>query len=153
MKKKNNSKLNIKSNKGVTGVDLVVAIIILTMFVGLLTTLMVNLYKQALEIQKSANAMSYVTIICEMVDEKSFNDVTAKDSNGNYTFVTNLKNSGEVTMADGYDVEYKVENIPNKESTEINSMMQKVSVRVSYDVQGETQSIYVMKLKVKEIAK
>ena len=143
---KKNKKLNIKGNNGITGIDLVVAIIIITIFIGLLTSLMVGLYKQATDIQKSANAMSYATQILEKVDEKTFEEV--KDLN----FVENLKNSGEITIPEGYTVTYEVSDLPDVAS-EVNEVMQKVKVRIDYKILNEEKSMFLMKLKIKEIYK
>ena len=60
------------NNKGITGIDLTLSVIVLTTFVGIIIGLMVNNYRTSLEIQKSANAMSYATMILEKVDEKSY---------------------------------------------------------------------------------
>ena len=136
---KKNKKLNIKGNNGITGIDLVVAIIIITIFIGLLTSLMVGLYKQATDIQKSANAMSYATQILEKVDEKTFEEV--KDLN----FVENLKNSGEITIPEGYTV--------TDVASEVNEVMQKVKVRIDYKILNEEKSMFLVKLKIKEIYK
>ena len=82
----NNSKKNrYKREEGVTIIDLVIAIIIMSVFVGVITTLMTGIYKQSLEVQISSNAMSYATIILEKIDEKSFEEVQ------NPNFVENLK--------------------------------------------------------------
>lgn len=143
---KKNKQLNIKGNNGITGIDLVVAIIIITIFIGLLTNLMVGLYKQATDIQKSANAMSYATQILEKVDEKTFEEV--KDLN----FVENLKNSGEITIPEGYTVTYEVSDLPDVAS-EVNEVMQKVKVRIDYKILNEEKSMFLMKLKIKEIYK
>lgn len=143
---KTNKKLNIKGNNGITGIDLVVAIIIITIFIGLLTSLMVGLYKQATDIQKSANAMSYATQILEKVDEKTFEEV--KDLN----FVENLKNSGEITIPEGYTVTYEVSDLPDVAS-EVNEVMQKVKVRIDYKILNEEKSMFLVKLKIKEIYK
>ena len=64
-----------KREEGVTIIDLVIAIIIMSVFVGVITTLMTGIYKQSLEVQISSNAMSYATIILEKIDEKSFEEV------------------------------------------------------------------------------
>ena len=72
----NNSKKNrYKREEGVTIIDLVIAIIIMSVFVGVITSLMTGIYKQSLEVQISSNAMSYATIILEKIDEKSFEEV------------------------------------------------------------------------------
>ena len=78
-----------KENKGVTGVDLVVATVVIIIFSGILTSLMASLYKTSAEIQASSIAMAYATIISEKIDEKSFEEVS-----NNEDFVAYLKAKG-----------------------------------------------------------
>ena len=86
-------------NKGVTGIDLTISIIVLSIFAGLIVSLMSSIYKTSIEIQKSANAMAFATIILEKVDEKSFNEV-------NDDFVSTLKNNGEVEIDSNYTINF-----------------------------------------------
>lgn len=129
----------ISNNKGVTGIDLTVAIIILTLYTGIIVTLMSNTYRTSTEIQMGANAMSYVTMVLEKVDEKAYEEI---DNN----FVTKLKSSGEVQMNDNYTVEISTNELEE-------NMFKKVQVSVKYNLNGEEKSIVINKLKIKEIYK
>ena len=141
----NNSKKNrYKREEGVTIIDLVIAIIIMSVFVGVITTLMTGIYKQSLEVQISSNAMSYATIILEKIDEKSFEEVQ------NPNFVENLKASGEVTIPEEYTIKLNVENFDNV-SEEVSDVIKKATVTVNYKIRNEEKSISISKLKVKEI--
>lgn len=136
MKKRNKKFLD---NKGVTGIDLTISIIILSILSGLIVSLMSSIYKTSIEIQKSANAMAYATIVLEKVDAKSFNEV-------NDDFVNTLKNNGEVEIDSDYTINFATEEI------EVN-LLKKVIVNVLYDVNGEQKAIKISKLKIKEIYK
>ena len=141
----NNSKKNrYKREEGVTIIDLVIAIIIMSVFVGVITTLMTGIYKKSLEVQISSNAMSYATIILEKIDEKSFEEVQ------NPNFVENLKASGEVTIPEEYTIKLNVEN-PDNVSEEVSDVIKKATVTVNYKIRNEEKSISISKLKVKEI--
>ena len=133
-----------KREEGVTIIDLVIAIIIMSVFVGVITTLMTGIYKQSLEVQISSNAMSYATIILEKIDEKSFEEVQ------NPNFVENLKASGEVTIPEEYTIKLNVEN-PDNVSEEVSDVIKKATVTVNYKIRNEEKSISISKLKVKEI--
>ena len=141
----NNSKKNrYKREEGVTIIDLVIAIIIMSVFVGVITSLMTGIYKQSLEVQISSNAMSYATIILEKIDEKSFEEVQ------NPNFVENLKASGEVTIPEEYTIKLNVEN-PDNVSEEVSDVIKKATVTVNNKNKNEEKSISISKLKVKEI--
>ena len=133
-----------KREEGVTIIDLVIAIIIMSVFVGVITTLITGIYKQSLEVQISSNAMSYATIILEKIDEKSFEEVQ------NPNFVENLKASGEVTIPEEYTIKLNVEN-PDNVSEEVSDVIKKATVTVNYKIRNEEKSISISKLKVKEI--
>ena len=117
----------ISNNKGITGIDLTIGIIVLSIFSGVIISLMVNTYSTVVEIRKSANAMAYATIILEKVDD---------------SFVSYLEALGEVDISDDYKVEFSTETLEDS--------FKKAIITVRYDVNGEEKSITINKLKVKE---
>lgn len=134
----------IKENSGITGIDLVIAIIIMSIFIGVITSLMTGIYKQSLEIQASSNAMAYATIVLEKTDEKSFKEVQEPN------FIENLSKSGEINIPEDYEVTFEVSN-PDNVSEEVSSVIKKVAVTIKYKINNEEKSILISKLKVKEI--
>ena len=132
-------KKRILDNKGITGIDLVTGLIVFGLFVGLITSLMTSIYRQSIEIQKSANAMAYATIVLEKVDEKAFEEI-------DNDFVTKLANSNEIVIDEGYTIDFSANNF-------INDVLKKVTVKVVYDINGQERLLTIDKLKVKEIYK
>ncbi len=124
------------NNKGITGIDLTLSVIVLTTFVGIIIGLMVNNYRTSLEIQKSANAMSYATMILEKVDEKSYEKVTDD-------FLSTI--SGEISMDSDYDISFNVSQLDDSD------YVKKVTIKVSYVVNNQRKDINISKLKIKEI--
>lgn len=127
----------LKNNKGITGIDLTISIIVLTIFAGLIVGLMVNNYNVAIEIQKGANAMSYATMILEKVDEKAYEKVTDN-------FVQEL--GDEILINSDYTVNFKVIQEDD------NDYVKRVTVKVTYTVNNEEKSLEIRKLKIKEIS-
>lgn len=127
----------LKNNKGITGVDLTISIIVLTTFAGLIIGLMVNNYNVAIEIQKGANAMSYATMILEKVDEKAYEKVTDN-------FVQEL--GDEISINSDYTVNLEVKQADDKD------YVKQVTVKVTYTVNNEEKSLVIRKLKIKEIS-
>lgn len=127
----------LKNNKGITGIDLTISIIVLTIFAGLIVGLMVNNYNVAIEIQKGANAMSYATMILEKVDEKAYEKVTNN-------FVQEL--GDEISINSDYTVNFKVVQADDKD------YVKRVTVKVTYTVNNEEKSLEIRKLKIKEIS-
>ena len=134
----------LKKDEGITGYDLVVSIIVLCLFVGVLTTLMGNLYKTSANIQASAIAMSYATIVSEKVDEKSFEEVS-----NNEDFVAYLKAKGEVEIPDDYNITV----IKASENGLNSEYIKSISIVVSYKVMNNDKSLSLSKLKIKEVEK
>ena len=130
-------KKRILDNKGITGIDLVKGLIVFGLFVGIITSLMTSIYRQSIEIQKSANAMAYATIVLEKVDEKAFEEI-------DNDFVTKLANSNEIVIEEGYTIDFSANNF-------INDLLKKVTVKVVYDINGQERLLTIDKLKVKEI--
>lgn len=130
----------LSDNKGVTGVDLVIAVIVIAIFTGVITQLMASIYKLSLEIQKSANANAYATMVLEKIDEKSFEEVTEN-------FVTNLKDNKEVSIDDSYTITMQITPIDGVDE----NLMKKVALTVKYEISGEERLLRINKLKVKEI--
>ena len=127
----------LKNNKGLTGIDLTISIIVLTIFAGLIVGLMVNNYNVAIEIQKGANAMSYATMILEKVDEKAYEKVTNN-------FVQEL--GDEISINSDYTVNLEVNQADDKD------YVKRVTVKVTYTVNNEEKSLVIRKLKIKEIS-
>ena len=132
-------KLNkiLKNNKGITGIDLTIGLIVLALFSGVITMLMSYTYKASLEIQKGANAMAYATMVLEKVDEKSYEEV-------NEAFVTYLENLGEIELSDQYVINFSAKELSK-------DLFKKVEITVNYDFFGEQKSLAINKLKIKEL--
>jgi len=135
MMKKSNKIL--KNNKGITGIDLTIGLIVLVLFSGVITMLMSYTYKASLEIQKGANAMAYATMVLEKVDEKSYEEV-------NEAFVTYLENLGEIELSDQYVINFSAKELSK-------DLFKKVEITVNYDFFGEQKSLAINKLKIKEL--
>ena len=127
----------ISNNKGITGIDLTIGIIVLSIFSGVIISLMVNTYSKVVEIRKSANAMAYATIILEKVDEKAYEKVTDN-------FVQEL--GDEILINSDYTVNFKVVQADD------NDYVKRVTVKVTYTVNNEEKSLEIRKLKIKEIS-
>lgn len=130
----------ILENKGITGIDLSISIIVFTIFSGLIISLMTNIYANSIEIQKSANAMAYATIVLEKVDEKAYEEI-------DNAFATNLVNTGEVKIDDGYTINFRT-SYPRED---LKDLVKQATVEVSYNVNGKSKSLVINKLKIKEI--
>lgn len=128
------------NNKGITGVDITIAIIIIITFTGIIASLMFSIYNTSLNIQKGANADAYATMILEKVDEKSYEEV---DEN----FIQTLKDDNEIEMNDDYTIELTVEPYTDYQY----ELIKKVNLTIRYTVNKEEKTLNITKLKIKEM--
>jgi hypothetical protein len=144
MEKKNLKKW-LKNQKGVTIADLTISIILISIFTGVIANLMYNNYSMSLDVQRTANADAYATIIMEKVDEKAFDSIDVN-------FVTTLKDNEEIEVDDDYDIQFVVYDI-NDNSKMVNGqqIFKYVSVSVTYGDNDRTKkTIMLQKIKVRE---
>lgn len=128
------------NNKGITGVDITIAIIIIITFTGVIASLMFSIYKTSLNIQKGANADAYATMILEKVDEKSYDEV---DEN----FIQMLKDNNEIEISDDYVTELTIEPYTDYQY----ELIKKVNLIIKYTVNKEEKTLNITKLKIKEM--
>lgn len=125
----------LKSDRGITGTDISIAIIVIVVFTGVISKLMYNSYANGVEIQISANASCYATIILEKVDEKPFDEITSN-------FVLDLINDKVIDIDPMYSVYFYVEDLTY--------MYKKVTVKILYSINNKQQDLTISKIKVNE---
>lgn len=141
MKKRKINKLNIKSEKGFTMQDLVGAIIVLSLFVGIIGMLMTSVVKVNLKTRMSASATNYAIQILEDIDKISYEEVTSS-----------LANSypSKFLIPSGFTVNLEVENY--NEGTDKQDLVKTVKLTISYTLFNEKEDLVINKLKMKEIS-
>ena len=130
----------IKENKAFVMADIVVAIIIFSIFTGIVTTLMTKTYEQNLQIKVRSNAMTYAVTLLEKVDEKSFNEIV---ENPNCLLEGMPENNSSI------NINVEVSDVPNI-SSEANNIMKIVNISVRFTFSQGTQYLNFSKLKIKE---
>ena len=135
-------KINLKDCKGVTLADLTIAALMITVFTGLIATLMYKSYQVATETAQTATANSYATIILEKVDEKEFDTI-------NNNFLTMLVNNNEIDF-DTSNITFNCQYPDNASNYTINGecIFKEVTVTVNYE---NSKKITLKKLKIKEM--
>ena len=131
----------LKANNGISMMDVIVAILILCMFVGVIGNLYYQIALQSNKIRYNAIAVYYTVKIAEYTDIISYEEVTNDLNNS-------LKEKYEIP--DLFNVTVNVEDY-NKEDTSKKDIIKLVTIRIEYEVLGEPQIYQVKKLKVKEM--
>lgn len=102
--------MNLRDNKGVTGADISVALIVIVIFVGIIATLVYNFGMASKSLNRKATAVNIAISKIEELKEKNYDDVQSstepeyKDVNGNpmtaqngpYKVTTEIKKYSEL---------------------------------------------------------
>lgn len=131
----------LKANNGISMADVVIAIVILSMFVGVIGNLYYQISLQSNKIRYNAIAVYYTLKVAEYTDQILYEEV---DSSLNNT----LKEYFQIP--DSFDVTIDVENY-NKNDASKEDIIKIVTINTQYDILGEKQEYKIKKLKIKEI--
>ena len=137
----------LKKNNGFTGIDIALAVLIITIFMYVITSLYINLYTSNVEILRREQALGYAISILEKTDELYYNEVN------NETFKVIEESNGEksiagIDIARGYDVNINIETY-KPEDGDID-VVKTINLTLSYEVGNKQKSIDFTKIKEKE---
>lgn len=131
--------MNLRKNKGFTGIDISIAIIIIVIFASVITTLLYNFEIQSKKVERKNQATSIIVDILEYAKGSNFNDITPEN-------LENYKNE-KYNDLKGYTITTKCENetdaldIVSENNTDIIHVAKKVTVSIKYLVGKEEQSV------------
>ena len=67
--------MKIKSEKGITGVDITLSVILIAIFIGILATLSLNIQNNTKQASRNAEALNYAITTMEKVKSLNFSDL------------------------------------------------------------------------------
>lgn len=127
---------NLKSNKGFTMQDVIIAIAILTLFAGTIAGSYLAIYKIQAETQITAVATLYGIQILENIDRIAYEDV---------------KNGMEDTYKQAYGISDQMGLRIEVSQYDSENTIKMVKLTLSYEVAGNKEDLVLEKLKVKEL--
>ena len=131
-------KKKLKSQKGFTMQDLLIASFIITLFVGIIATMMFNVYKLNVKLNSTTQMVTYAVQILEDIDKIAYEDVNAGMEN-NYI--------NKFSIPSGYNLKIDV----SKYGENLEDVIKIVNLTISYKILDETEEFTVQRLKIKEI--
>lgn len=131
----------IKTSNGISMTDVIIAVLILCMFVGVIGNLYYKISYQSHMVRFDAIATYYTVKIAEEIDRISYEEVT-NDLN------TTLKQT--LGIPDLINITVDVENY-NSSDTSKKDIIKIVTIKAEYEVLNEKQTYEIKTLKVKEI--
>lgn len=126
----------LKSNKGFTMQDVIIGMIILTMFAGTIAGSYLAIYKIQAETQMTAVITLYGTQILENMDRIAYEDV---------------KNGMEDTYKQIYGISEKVDLKIEVTQYDKEDTLKKIKLTFNYEIAGNKEELVLEKLKVKEL--
>jgi len=134
------NKINLRSNKGFTMQDLIVAMSIFTIFAGIVGTMLVATFKIQSDSQVDEVATLYAIQITEYIDKTSYDEVDEELAG---------KVVKKFGIPDNFTVEISTEDYnPNNEDK---TYVKKVKTNIIYTFASNTRNITIERLKVREL--
>ena len=131
--------MKIKSEKGITNVDLIVSIILITLFVTIIATLMYTINTNSDSIERRAEAINYAINEIESLKAQDFASLQDTDEATN-DFTNIIDADGTVT---GYAKKITITDYADLEGKEnaISGLVKQVTVEISYRDGDTTQTV------------
>lgn len=126
----------LKSNKGFTMQDVIIGMVILTVFAGTIAGSYLAIYKIQAETQMTAVATLYGIQILENIDRIAYEQV---------------KNGMEADYKQAYHISDKVGLKLEVSQYDDEDTLKMVKLTLTYEIAGNTEELVLEKLKVKEI--
>ena len=131
----------LKSNKGISMADVVIALLILIILSGVIGNILYQIAYNNAASRMNAIATDYAVKVAEYIDKIPYENVT------NGMQITEI--NGE-QIIDKFNVSIEVENYNNDDSTK-EDIIKKVIITVNYNILKETKNYKIQKLKIKEM--
>ena len=155
-KKQIQDKLN--SQKGVTGADIVIALLIILTTVGVIGMVYTNLVIGSKEVDRKTGATRIATNVLENLSQLTYDEIsefitdsskTDYDSS-NETYTVKINKIFETTVPNGYTVVFKIEPVCGKNTDVEVDILKKITVSVKYNVGNIEKKVELEKVFARE---
>lgn len=133
--------MNFKNEKGATGIDIAISIIILALFIGLIASLMYGINKSSKDIERKTQATNYAISEIEKLKAENFETLETKQTSG---YIDNTSYYKTIKVVDYADLEKNQGQ--NKES----GLIKIVTVEISYKSGKEDKKVELSTVLSKE---
>ena len=137
-----------KNENGFTGVDIAMAVLIITVLMTVIGSMYINLYVSNAKILREEKAIGYATAILEKVDEKYYDEV----NDNNFAVVNQAdgkKSVCDVVMEKGYNPQVQIVVYqPNGDNEQ--DFVKTIQVTIQYTVGKKTEQVNLQTIKTKE---
>ena len=124
--------MNFKSEKGATGIDITIAIIIIGLFIGLIVSLMYGINKSSKDIERKTEATNYAISEIEKLKAEDFDTLESKQTSG---YIDGTPYYKTIKVVDYADLE------ENQGEDKERGLIKKVTVEISYKSGKEDKKV------------
>ena len=149
--------MNFKSNKGYTGIDISIAMIIILIFIPTIFGIVYNLQKARARTEREAVAINIATDVLEIAKSLNYSEVSISNENSEFKTLlnnkySNLQNSNNTVncnYSDVNNIHYKIQvTVSNYYPADIevqdqNDLVKQITAEVMYPVGNSTKSINI----------
>lgn len=132
--------MNLKSEKGYTGIDIAISVIVIFIFISMISMLSYNFNSTSMEIEYRAEALDIAMNEIEIMKTKSWQDITTED--------TKYRETTEVQQ--GYYRTIIVEDYHDIDSSKVAQILKKITVRIEYKFKKNMQKVELSTVIVRE---
>ncbi len=146
--------VSIKENRGFTTADIVVAIVVMMIFVGMIATLFYNFYLSTTAKNRNAMATNYIVDVIEEIKAMNYDEVQkdTQDSNSINNLIQQLEATKQIPKE--YIITGEVQKYNETEgNTDKKDLVKILTIRVEYSLGKKTEKIEISTLLIKTIEK
>ena len=156
----------VKNNKGFAAQDALIAVLIITLFAGIIATLLYNIYLANTSLKRLSKADLYIVDTFEYIDLLNFDDVTIENLQSKYANLVSLTGDDKGTPNEenlnrlwrlrgspqkGYTLDIALDTyVPEGEQDSLD-LVRKITMSVEYKVGDKNQKITMTRIKAKEM--
>ena len=135
----------MKNQKGYTGVDIAISVVVITIFIALIGTLVFNFNSNSNEIDYRSKALDLAINEIEDIKSKSIEEINALDTTEN-----------EIPGQTGYYKKIEILDAANVDGdfgdrAKVENLVKKVTVTVTYQFRNQTKSVELSTIVAKDL--
>jgi len=141
--------MNVKSQKGFTGIDITIAIIVITLFVSIISVVFYNITISSKKIERKTEATYIAQDVIEKIKALNYDDVI--ETKGTEPVEISEYKKSDTLIIDNkeydsaYTIEIKVKKyVPNsngQENNDSNDLVKIINVNVLYKIGKEVENV------------
>ena len=124
--------MKLKNEKGATGIDITISVIILALFIGLITSLIYGINQSSKDIERKTEATNYAISEIEKLKAEDFETLESKQTSG---YIDDTPYYKTIKVIDYADLE------ENKGQGKEPGLVKKVTVEISYKSGKEDKKV------------